>query len=281
MFALAIGITGLTQPAAAQEDLPGDHRKDRGGGIPASMFATYIEPGQLLIFPFYAYSRDDNREYQPAALGFGLDEDFRGKFRSSEQQIFIGYGISDRLAIEFETGHIRASLDKSPGDPSATPTRIEESGLGDVEGQVRARLMREGESRPELFGYLEVTAPSQRHKLLIGEPDWDFKPGFGAVRGFSLGTLLIRTTGEYNRDNTHFDVGETAVEYLRRLSPRWRINLGVEGGETGAPDEWDLVSGVQWRSGDHLVLRFDNALGITSKATDWAPQIGLMVAIPR
>lgn len=36
------------------------------------MFGTYVERGQLLLFPFAAYSRDHDREYNLAKLGFGL-----------------------------------------------------------------------------------------------------------------------------------------------------------------------------------------------------------------
>jgi hypothetical protein len=58
------------------------------------------------------------------------------------------------------------------------------------------------------------------------------------------------------------------------------VYLGVEGGETGAPDEWIFISGVQWRIADFVLLKLDNALGISSKATDWALQIGGVFSFP-
>jgi hypothetical protein len=85
-------LTRLPQPAVAQTNSIPEYLRDRGTGIPASIFGTFIRRGELLVYPFYAYSRDNNREYQPAKLGFGLNEDFRGRFRSSESLIFVGYG---------------------------------------------------------------------------------------------------------------------------------------------------------------------------------------------
>jgi hypothetical protein len=254
--------------------------QDRGPGVPTSRFGVYIGRGELLVNPFFAYSTDHNREYQPAQLGYGLAQDYRGRFRSSEGLVFVAYGLTDWLAVELEASSIRATLDKAPTDTSATPNRIEESGLGDVEGQVRMRLLREGGHRPEMFGFLEVTIPSQKGKVLIGNPDWDVRPGIGIVRGFAWGTVTTRVTVEYNHDDRLWDLGEFSIEYLKRLSPSWRLNLAFEGGETGAMDEWDLVAGVQWRIRDSFFLKLDNAIGLMSKSTDWAPELGVMVALP-
>ncbi len=260
-------------------DLPA-YLRDRGSGITTSLFGTYVRRGELLLYPFFEYSRDDNREYQPAKLGYGLDEDFRGKYRDSGGQVFIAYGVTDRFALEFEAASIKASLERSPSDVSGTPAKISESGVADIEGQLRVRLMNERDHHPEVFSYVEVTAPSQRHKVLIGDAEWDFKPGVGVVKGYAWGTMTLRATLEYNREASHPDVGEVAVEYLKRLSPAWRVYLGLEGGESGAPDEWDFNSGVNWRIARFASLKLDNALGISSKATDWAPQMGIMLAFP-
>jgi hypothetical protein len=244
------------------------------------MFATYVDRGQLLIYPFFAHSRDHNLEYNSAKLGLGLNQEFLGRYRASEGQLFIAYGVTQRLALELEAGFIHATLDRSPSDVGAGVRRLEQSGLSDVEAQLRYRVKAETNRWPEVFSYLEVTAPMQKAKPLIGDQQWDFRPGIGLIRGFPWGTLVSRVTVEYNHDDKLWDLGEFSVEYLRRLSPAWRINLAIEGGETGAPDEWNLISGVQWRATDLLTLRFDNGLGLSSKATDWAPQVGVMFSLP-
>jgi hypothetical protein len=255
--------------------------QDRGPGVPTSRFGMYVGRGELLVNPFFAYSTDHNREYQPAKLGYGLAEDYRGRFRSAEGLLFVAYGLTDWLAVELEASRIRATLDKAPNDTSATPARIEESGLGDVEGQVRMRLLREGGGRPEMFGFLEVTIPTQTNKVLIGNPDWDVRPGIGVVRAFPWGTMTTRVTVEYNHDDRLWDLGEFSIEYLKRLSPSWRLNLAFEGGETGAMDEWNLVAGVRWRIRDRFFLKVDNAIGLMSKSTDWAPEVGVVWALGR
>ena len=277
----AVALIAAALPAAALAQSTGlDRSRDRGPGIPSSMFGTYIERGQLLLFPFFAYSRDHNREYNPARLGFGLDQDFRGRFQSTEVQLFAAYGVTDWLALELEASQIRATLDKSPDDPSSVPARIVESGVADFEGQLRLRVARETGGRPEIFGFVEITAPSHKHDLLIGDKDWDIRPGLGVVRGFSWGTMTFRTDLEYNRDDRHVDLGESSLEYLRRLSPSLRLNLAIEGGETGAPDEWELVTGLRWRLSDSFLLKLDNVVGFFSKATDWSPQAGFMLVLP-
>jgi hypothetical protein len=275
---VAAGCAGLPLPAECQTDT---YLKDRGPGVPASVFGTYIREGELLVHPFVEYVRDHNREYQPQQFGTGPDVNFRARFRSYAAQIFLGYGLTDWLAVEFEVAYINARFDKSPLDPFPTPSRIEESGIADIEGQVRARLLRESSRRPELFGYVEITPPSQTDKQLIAEPDWSFKPGIGLIKGFRWGTMTTRINAEYNNAESKFDLGEFSLEYLKRLSPDWRIFLAFEGGETGAMDEWELIPSVQWRLGRTLVLKLDSPVGLSSKANDWSPQIGLLLSLPR
>jgi len=269
-FAAPVRAKGEEQPA---------YLHDRGTGLPTSMFGTYVRGGEWLVFPFLEYSLDHNREYQPSKLGFELEGDFLGKYRHTRGQIFVAYGVTDWLAVEFEAATMRATLEKSPGDPSLMPSRISESGVGDIEGQLRLRLVREGNRRPEVFSYLEVTAPSNRDKVLIGDAHWGFNPGVGVVKGFSWGTMTFRAGLEYNRETKQMDIGEASLEYLKRLSPSWSVFAAFEGGETGAPDEWELVTGVQWRVADFLVLKVDNSFGLFLKSNDWALQIGGVFSI--
>ncbi|MFZ0389497.1 MAG: hypothetical protein WAN36_03485, partial [Calditrichia bacterium] len=253
---------------------------DRGAAIPTSLFGTFIRPGELLVYPFFEYQLDNNREYQPAQYGYGKDEDFRAKFHGSSEQIYVGYGFTDWLVAEFEFAYMDVRFEKSPDDHSPLPPKIHETGLGDFEGQIRMRWAKETKGRPEIFGFLDVTVPSQNGKLLIRDPDWNFKPGIGVIKSFSWGTLLFRTDLEYNREASSPDIGETAIEYLRRFSPSGLLNLGIEGGEGGAPDEWNLITGVHLRLADWAYLKLNNSLGITSKATDWVPQGGLLFSFP-
>lgn len=268
-------------PAYAQEDVPTGHARDRGPGVPSSLFGTYLQRGELVIYPFFEYTRDNNREYQPVEFGAGPAVDFRGRFRGTSTQLFLGYGVTDWLALEFEAAFLTATFHKSPSDPFATPSRLRQTGFGDLEMQVRARLWRETGGRPELFGFVELVARSQQRRVLLAEPHWDAKPGIGLVRGFGFGTMTIRIAAEYNHDERHPDLGEFAVEYLKRVSRSGHLFVGFEGGETGAMDEWDLITGIRWRLTPSVAFKFDNALGLSPKATDWAPQVGLMFTLPR
>jgi hypothetical protein len=278
-FTLLLILALPCSRAAAQGTPLAPYLRDRGPGVATSMFGTYIQRGELLVYPFFEYYLDNNAEYSPAELGYGLDQDFRGRYRASEGLIFLGYGVSDWLAIELEAAVISASLETAAEDPTATPAQIEESGLGDVEGQLRARVMRETEARPELFSYFEWVAPTQKDKVLIGTRDWEFKGGLGLTRGFRWGTTSIRLAGEYSLEESAFELGEYAVEYLKRVSPAWRLYFGVEGSQ----DEVELITQVEWEFARGARLRLNNAFGLTSKATDWAPEVGVMfsLGVPR
>lgn len=249
-----------------------NYLQDRGVGVPLSMFGTYVEKGQLYIYPFFEYYRDKDSEYSPEELGFQVDRDFKGKYRASEGLLFFGYGITDWLAVELEAAVISAELEKADDDPSAMPDKLNESGLGDVEGQLRWRWTNETDRRPELFGYFETVFPLQKDKVLIGTQDWEFKLGMGATKGFSFGTLTVRVAAEYDRSEDKTELGEYAIEYLKKISSRWRLYAGVE----GAQDEVELITEAQLHLNRNMFFKLNSAFGVTPKATDWAPEIGLV-----
>ncbi len=258
---------------AQGEELP-VYLRDRGTGVASSMFGTYIRHRELITYIYFEYYLDGNMEYKPAELGYGLEQDFRGKYRAAEGLIFIGYGLTDWLAIELEAAVIKAKLWKSSDDPSGLPNSIEESGLGDVESQLRWRWFKETTRRPELFSYFETVFPLQKDKVLIGTQDWELKLGSGITKGFPFGTFSFRAAVEYSFEESKMELGEYAVEYVKRFSPRWRVYLGVEGSQ----DEVELITEAQIHViPDKVVVKLNNAFGVTSKATDWAPEVGLML----
>jgi hypothetical protein len=278
LLVTAAGV--LPRTGRAQSTPEPGYLRDRGPGVASSLAGIYIRKGELLVHPFFEYVRDDNREYQPQEFGVGPDVDFRGRARRRAGQLFLGYGVTDWLALEVEGAYLRETLSRSARDTFPTPSKIDESGITDLEAQIRVRPLRETARRPEVYAFLEITARAQENKLLIGDPDWDFRPGLGLTRGFSWGTLTARVTGEYNRAGKNLDFGEVALGYLKRLHPAWRVYLGVEGGEGGAMDEWELIPGVQWSPLPTLLVRVESPLGLSSKAADWSPQFGFVFALP-
>ena len=249
---------------------------DRGTGVRTSIFGTFVRPGELIVSPFFEYYWDEDYEYKPAELGYGLDRDFRGRYRASEGLIFLAYGLSDRLAIEFEAAVIKSTLTKAREDSSALPQRLEESGQGDWQMQLDWRMLPETATRPEVIGYLEVVPPSNRDHPLIGTSDFEYKLGGGVMRGRSWGTVTARLAAEYAQEDGALELGEYAVEYLKRVSPSWRVYSGIE----GTQDEVELIGEAQWHPSERLYFRFNLARGLTSKATDWAPDVGIVFALP-
>ena len=263
-------------PPDSDSNLP-VYLKDRGTGVPTSSFGTYIRKGELIVYPFYEYYHDNDLEYTPSEFGAQGTLDYRGRYRANEGLLFLAYGISENFAMEIEAAVIDASFEKSPSDTSGVPPRIEESGLGDVEGQFRWRWKKETERRPDLFSYFEWVAPHSQEKVLIGTPGWELKLGAGATRGFKWGTMTARLSVVYEEvSDSHYDIGEFALEYLKRASPHWRFYAGIE----GTPDELSLITEVQWHLSPRVCIKLNNGLGISSRATDWAPEVGILFTLP-
>jgi hypothetical protein len=76
---------------------------------------------------------------------------------------------------------------------------------------------------------------------------------------------------EYQAEEGKVAFGEYALEYLKRLSPRWRAVLAVEGEE----DEVAAIAEAQWQIAPHALLKLNNGFGLTSKAPDLAPEVGI------
>jgi hypothetical protein len=266
---------GLWQPPALISQERPFYLKDRGPGVPTSMFGTYVQKGELIVYPFFEYYLDNNMEYSPNEFGFTLDQDFRGRYRESEWLMFLAYGLSDRLALEVEAAMTRASLVKSPDDLSGMPGKLAESGLGDVQTEIRWMWSKETDRRPGFFSYGEVVFPFQRTKYLIGTSELETKAGIGLIRGFQWGTITIRAAVE--QAGGVVDLGEYAVEYYKRLSKSLCVYAGIE----GTQDELEFISEFQFWLSDTVRFKINNAFGLTSKATGWAPEIGLMISFPK
>jgi len=269
-------IVVLTSGAIAQEPQPA-YLRDRGEGVTTSLFGTYVRGGELLVYPFYEYERNTADEYHGSELGFNPDEtDYLGESEHHQVLLFLGYGLADDVALELEVAlYESATLKKAPDDvTSGLPDEIHESGFGEVETQLRWRLSRESASRPEVFTFLEVAYPFQRDKLLIGIHDWEGGLGLGIVRGFSWGTLTPRVSMEYEAGEGGPEFGEWALEYLKRFSDSVRIVSTLE----GESDEVSLIGEVQLHLGPRAFLKLNSGFGLTEKAPDVAPEVGVMIA---
>jgi hypothetical protein len=266
----AFSRVGIRPPLDTQ-GLPA-YLRDRGTGIALSQFGTYVQKGQFVVYPFFEYYKDSDAEYAPNELGGTEDIDYRGKYTASEGLIFVAYGFTDRFAMEFEAAVIDAELETAPEDDTGLPAKISESGLGDVEGQIRYRWRHENEDGPGVFSYFETVFPTADEGSLIGTTDWEFKLGVGAVRGYHFGTMTARFSVEYDKSESKLGIGELAIEYLRRLSSHWRVFGSFEGNE----DEVEAIAEVQWYFAKNVCLKANSGFGITSKATDFAPEVGLM-----
>jgi hypothetical protein len=257
----------------ADVESPG-YLQDRGPGLATSLFGTYVERGQWLVYPFYEYEKTSAFEYKPSEVGFTGNQDYLGNLVTHEFDLYLAHGFTDRLMVELE-GQLQttATLDRAADDTSGVPAQLKESGLGEIEGQVRYRWQAESERRPEVFSFMEVVLPLQKDKHLIGAQDWGGAIGFGAIKGYAWGTLTARASIAY--DDGSFEPGEYALEYLKRLSPRWRCVAALE----GESDELSFIGEAQYFFTRHAYLKLNSGFGLTRKAPDFAPEIGLMMTL--
>jgi len=246
---------------------------DRGPGIATSLFGTYVRKGEWLVYAFYEYSKNSDFEYTPEDLNLVGDQEFFGSLKEHEHLLFLSYGLSDRLAVELEGSlSTRSTLDRPAADTSGGPSHLSESGLGDVQAELRWRWKDETARRPEMFSYFEVGFPLQKDKVLIGTSDWEYILGFGLIKGHRWGTLTGRLSVIYDRDDGAVESGEFAVEYLKRLSHVWRFVGAIE----GESDEVEVIAEAQARLHPHVLLKLNSGFGVTSKAADFAPEVGFL-----
>ncbi len=63
-----------------------------------------------------------------------------------------------------------------------------------------------------------------------------------------------------------------ALEYLKKVNSWFRFYVGVE----GTQEEWELINDLQFHLNEWMFIRVNNALGFSPKATDYAPEIGVV-----
>jgi outer membrane putative beta-barrel porin/alpha-amylase len=275
---LTAALTGGQAPVCAAETavLP-FYLADRGDGIHTSLFGTYVREHELLFYPFYEYTRTSDFEYKPSELGFSGDVDFFGKADEHEFLVFFAYGFSKSLMVEFESAlYSTVTFHKASDDTSAVPNRIRESGVGDTEVQIRWRWLQETVGRPEALFFLKTVFPLQKNKKLLGTQDWEFVPGIALTKGFPFGTFSLSGSLLYSTGEHKLEIGGYALEYVKRLSPAWRMVLAFESEQ----DERQIIGEVQYAVSKNVMLKVNSGFGLTKKAPDVAPEIGVLFSFP-
>jgi hypothetical protein len=274
--ALVVGgvvVEGPPSASAAESDALPSYLADRGDGIHTSLFGTYVRTGEFLFYPFYEYTKSSDFEYKPSDLGHTGETDYFGKEVEQEYLVYFAYGFTDRWMAEFESAlYAHANFKKAPDDTSTVPNHLEESGVGDTEGQIRYRFLKETVNRPEVLGFFEVVFPLQKNKNLIGTQHWELAPGLNITKGFPIGTFSVKLSLSYTTEDHNVQSGEYALEYVKRVSDAWRFVLAVEGEQ----DEVQAIGEVQYALTPNAVLKLNSGFGLTKKAPDVAPEIGIM-----
>jgi hypothetical protein len=250
---------------------------DREDGIPTSLLGTYIRANELLVYPFYEYTRHNKFEYKPSELGVqgpGNQDEFLGKTVEREYLLFVAYAFSDSLALEFESAlHSSLEFTKAGNDPTGTPATLRESGLGDTEINLRWRFARETATRSEYTFFLKTVFPLQKDKHLLGSRDWEIEPGLMATKSYPWGVFAVRAAIGWTSSERKLDLAEWAIDYVKQLTPQWRLALSLEGNQA---DEVSAIGELQYAIGRKAVLKMNLGIGLTEKAANVAPEIGIL-----
>src|SRR6266513_3233555 len=273
LLATALIVGAAPCCAGEPRDLPA-YLSDRGDGIPTSLFGTYIREKEFLFYPFYEYTRTSKFEYKASELGFTGDQEYFGKLVHREALVFLAYAFNDSLAIEFESAlHSSVDFTKAPQDTSNLPASIRESGLGDTETNIRWRYLKETESRPEFTFFLKMVFPLQKSKKWVVSQAWEFEPVVVVTKGYSFGTLAARLAAAYDSGERKAKFDEWAIDYVKRLDSNWRLAVSLEGVQL---DEVSLIGELQYTLGKNALLKINAGVGVTKKAPDFAPEIGML-----
>ena len=126
-FAALLTVASLAwAPASVTGQVADIQLRDRGGtGIPSSQFATFVEAGDFIFYPYYEYYRDKDAEYKPDELGYSGDTDHFGRYEGHEGLLFLGYGISSRMHVELEAAVITAKQERASDDTSDFPAEVD------------------------------------------------------------------------------------------------------------------------------------------------------------
>lgn len=267
-----LALLGAAAPFAEASE-PADFLADRGPGIHTSLFGSYVEDQERLFYVFYEYNKLSDFEYSPSELGYPDPNDYFGEGFETEYLVFFAYGFSDSFAMEFESAlKAKTVLNKDPADPSALPTRLEESGLGDTEIQFRWRTQQETADAYEHIWFFKTVFPLQEEDSLIGTSVWELEGGINLTKGYPWGTIMYKAGLAFTTEENKFEIGEFAVEYVKQVSDRWRLVGSVEGEE----DEVQVIGEAQLRFGGNMTLKLNCGFGLTKKAPDLAPEVGVM-----
>jgi hypothetical protein len=230
-------------------------------------------------------ARLENTGYQYSASELGAvvqpDPDYLGELEFSGGDLYLGYGLTESLALGFQASSGRATFRTAADDVSPLPAEIRETGLGELRTELTWRFLEERGRRPELFLFAAVAVPHDSDKVLLGTPDWRLLPGIGLFRAFSWGTLAARGALEYDAGSeSEADFGEWSLEAQRRTSRAWWVSAGV-GGQIGGANNLDeawLLADLVWRPTPRLAVRFHNRVGVTDQSSGWSPAVGIVVS---
>src|SRR5207247_9603916 len=105
-----------------------------------------------------------------------------------------------------------------------------------------------------------------------GDGDCEHELGADVHQGVAWGALVRTDAGEYSEADEKVDWGGWGIEYVKRLSDRWRVVLALD----GVQDDVEAVVELQWKLRPNITLKLNSGFGVTPKAPEFAPEFGVL-----
>src|SRR6266702_2737748 len=83
---------------------------------------------------------------------------------------------------------------------------------------------------------------------------------------------IARVGAFYSTGDGKLELREYGIEDVKRLSDKWRLVAAVEGDQ----DEVQAIVEIQYQVRPNITIKLNTGLGLTSKAPDFAPEIGVL-----
>ena len=257
--ALASNVSTQEIPASQEEWNP------PSAGPITTWTAPLCGKGKFVVQPFLFYNRTRGT-FDSEGKYHGLDSG--NKQYQYQEQIFMQYGITDRLEIDAQTTYQHNYL--KDGDLKA-----HDAGLGDSYLFLRYCAFEEKGWMPDIDGLLQVKMPTGKYQHLdpnkkgtdsMGSGSWD--PGIGVIMTKKLKPFILHADAIYSfPQGGPIDNDDIKTRYANYLNLDGGVEYFLPKGFNLMFEVNGLLQGDQWQDGSR-------SPGTTTQSLSICPGIG-------
>ena len=320
VLAASIAIFSLTFSQASAEE------KEQGKvetGIVAEKGGVLIGKGKLIFEPGLQYSHISTQRLDVTgfsvlpSLVFGVVQIEKIRRDILVSSVTLKYGIIDAIELDVKVPHLLRYDNFTFGVPAdRTEKRIDNSGLGDVEGALLVHVVKETESRPDIIASVKVKSRTGKSPyniptetinnntvptdLPLGSGHWAVEPGITVVKSADPAVIFgnISYFNHFKRnvgygfgevdpsDSINYSLGVAyalsdkvalSSAFEQRFYKKTKIN-GVKQPDTDI-NTATLSFGTTYALHERAALSFSIGIGLTPDSPDFQVSMRLPIRI--